>query len=125
MSSHINNHNPYEESRKRCAARILRAREVLRKLEYEAEEYRLGLPFNSSDEALAFLKMLTEVGIASGDYYCCEDDGWQVNATYVSRLLAVVESVIEYIVGYSIKHLDFYKDYEKEKLNMILRSSAD
>jgi len=74
---------------------------------------------------MAFLKMLVEVGQASGDYYCCDDDGWQVNATYTSRLLAVVESVIEYIVGYSIKHLDFYKDSEKEKINMILKSSPE
>jgi hypothetical protein len=115
--------SPYLESRKRYEARARRAEEVFKRLEYEAKEYRLGLPFNSSDEALAFLKMLTEVGIASGDYYCCEDDGWQINAAYSSRLLAIVESVIEYIVGYSIKYLDFYKDYEKEKINLILRSS--
>jgi hypothetical protein len=123
MSSHIN--NPYEESRKRYADRISRAQEVLRKLEYEAREYKLGLPFANSDEALAFLKMLTEVGKESGDYYCCDDDGWQIKAHYASRLLAIIEAVIEHIVGYSTKYLDFYKESEKEKINMILKSSTE
>ena len=117
--------SPYLESRRRYEVRQARAEEAFKRLEYEAREYKLGLPFANSDEAIAFLKMLVEVGKESGYYYCCDDDGWQIKAHYASRLLAIIEAVIEHIVGYSIKHLDFYKDSEKGKINMILKSSPE